>query len=254
MQQRDFVLLFGLVLIVGGLAIVVVLIWWSRASRDRQSASGQSSPQHSPSGVGPPPSQVGPVMGSQEATLMNVSAVADRVCMHCGKVVAEGRQRLCNHCGLEFAPKVDPYPALVAGAPPTFVRTYRGAQQVDTTVAFQKDAAELAKYGYTPTTQSWAQGQWGCGAFLVALLLCILLIGFLVFIYMLLVKPVGTLTVTYTRNETVAAPTPAPVAISPASGPGSVRERLAQLDELHGSGVVTDEEYAAKRAKILDEI
>jgi hypothetical protein len=80
---------------------------------------------------------------------------------------------------------------------PTIVRIYRGRQQADAITAFQADATELAKHGYTPTTQSWAQGQWGCGAFLVALLLCILLIGFLIFIYMLVVKPEGTLTVTY---------------------------------------------------------
>lgn len=36
-------------------------------------------------------------------------------------------------------------------------------------------------------------------AFTVALLLCLLLIGILVFIYMLVVKPDGTLTVTYSR-------------------------------------------------------
>jgi hypothetical protein len=26
-----------------------------------------------------------------------------RVCVHCGKVVAADRDRLCNHCGLTFA-------------------------------------------------------------------------------------------------------------------------------------------------------
>lgn len=26
-----------------------------------------------------------------------------RVCVHCGKVVATDRERLCNHCGLPFA-------------------------------------------------------------------------------------------------------------------------------------------------------
>ena len=80
---------------------------------------------------------------------------------------------------------------------PTIVRIYRGRQQADAITAFQADAAELSKHGYAPTTQSWAQGQWGCGAFLVALLLCIVLVGFLVFIYLLVVKPEGTLTVTY---------------------------------------------------------
>lgn len=152
----------------------------------------------------------------------------------------------------DAAPDEIPYPALIADSPANIVRTYRGWQQADAAGAFQADAGELAKQGYAPTTQSWAQGQWGCGAFLVAVLLCFLLIGFLVFIYMLLVKPQGTLTVTYMRSENVAVPTPAPG--SPASGRRSVRERLAQLDELHGAGFVTEEEYAAKRNKILDEI
>jgi hypothetical protein len=137
---------------------------------------------------------------------MTVPPGVDRVCIHCGKVVDKDRQRLCNHCGLPFAADGEPYEALVAANPPTIVRTYRGPQQADTTATFQADAAELAKYGYYPTTQSWAQGQWGCGAFLVALLLCFLLVGFLVFIYMLVVKPEGTLTVTYTHAAVAAEP------------------------------------------------
>ena len=79
---------------------------------------------------------------------------------------------------------------------PIVVRTYRGSQS-SATNAFQNDAARLAAQGYVPISQSWAPGSWGCGAFLVALLLCLLLIGILVFIYMLIVKPAGTLTVTY---------------------------------------------------------
>ena len=81
--------------------------------------------------------------------------------------------------------------------PPIIVRVYRGAQQEDATRDFQVDAANLAQSGYQPTSQSWAAGQWGCGAFLFALLLCIILIGILVFAYMLIVHPSGTLTVTY---------------------------------------------------------
>jgi uncharacterized membrane protein len=188
--------------------------------------------------------------------IMTTPAGADRTCIHCGKVVAKDREWLCNHCGLRFIPEVDPYEALVAANLPTLIRTYRGAQQGDTTASFQADAAELAKYGYSPTTQSWAQGQWGAGAWIVALLLCIVVIGLLVFVYMLIVKPDGTLTVTFTRNATGAAPVataPTPSS-APAFAQGSVRERLAQLDELHGAGVVTDEEYAAKRAKILEDL
>ncbi len=78
----------------------------------------------------------------------------------------------------------------------TIVKTYKGSQK-KATAAFSADAAKMAAKGYYPTSQTWAQGSWGCGSFLVALLLCVGLIGIIVFIYMLLVKPAGTLTVTY---------------------------------------------------------
>jgi hypothetical protein len=82
--------------------------------------------------------------------------------------------------------------------PGTIVRVYKGKQQVDANPAFAQDAASLANQGYFPSTQSWAQGQWGCGAWLIAALF-ILLFGFglLIIAYMLIVKPAGSLTVTY---------------------------------------------------------
>lgn len=86
--------------------------------------------------------------------------------------------------------------------PQTIVRTYKGNQSA-ATAAFQKDAKRLAAEGYHPTTQTWAAGSYGCGAFLIALLLCLVLIGFVVFIYMLIVPPPGTLTVTYEIRQTV---------------------------------------------------
>jgi hypothetical protein len=55
----------------------------------------------------------------------------------------------------------------------------------------------MAAKGYFPTAQTWAPGQWEAGAFIVALLLCFFLVGFLALIYMLIVKPEGALTVTY---------------------------------------------------------
>ena len=79
------------------------------------------------------------------------------------------------------------------------VKSYKGSQS-GAASAFQRDAAKLAERGYFPISQSWAQGTWGCGAFVVALILCIVLVGILVFIYMLLVKPAGTLTVTYEKR------------------------------------------------------
>ena len=76
------------------------------------------------------------------------------------------------------------------------VKTYVGSQ-ANATKQFQDDAIKMAAKGYVPTSQSWAPGAYGCGSFLFALLLCFLIVGFLVFIYMLLVKPDGTLSVTY---------------------------------------------------------
>ena len=67
--------------------------------------------------------------------------------------------------------------------------------------AFRADASHMAKTGYYPTSQSYAQGSYGCGQFILALLLCFLLIGIIIFIYMLIVKPDGILSVTYEYRE-----------------------------------------------------
>jgi uncharacterized protein UPF0547 len=85
------------------------------------------------------------------------------------------------------------------------VKTYKGSE-ADATLAFQKDAGVMAANGWYPTSQSYAPGSYGCGAFLVALLLCFVVIGVIVFIYMLLVKPAGVLSVTY--EQRVSAPAP----------------------------------------------
>jgi len=76
------------------------------------------------------------------------------------------------------------------------VKTYKGNKE-KATASFKKDADKMAEKGYFPTTQSWAEGTWGCLAFLFALLLFVVIIGILIFIYMLIVKPEGTLSVTY---------------------------------------------------------
>lgn len=78
----------------------------------------------------------------------------------------------------------------------SIVRTYRGKQSVAQR-SFLKDAEKQEAQGYLPVSEKWEPGSYGCMGFLVALLLCFILIGFLVFVYMILVKPPGTLTVTY---------------------------------------------------------
>ena len=88
----------------------------------------------------------------------------------------------------------------------TVVKAYKGSQST-ATAKFQADVAGMAAQGYTPASQSWAPGAYGCGSFIFALLLCFVLIGFLIFVYMLIVKPEGTLTVTYTRKVAEAEKT-----------------------------------------------
>ncbi|MGA3372907.1 MAG: zinc ribbon domain-containing protein [Terracidiphilus sp.] len=76
------------------------------------------------------------------------------------------------------------------------VRRYIGSQD-GAMETYQSDSVKMAAEGYFPTSQVWTPGEYGCGAFLLALLLCVVLIGILVFLYMLIVKPDGTLTVIY---------------------------------------------------------
>ena len=80
------------------------------------------------------------------------------------------------------------------------LKEYQGGKEATAAALFKNDSVKLAAQGYFPTSQSWAPGRWEPRAFLLALLLCFIFIGFLVFIYMLVVKPEGTLTVTYQRR------------------------------------------------------
>ncbi len=48
-----------------------------------------------------------------------------------------------------------------------------------------------------------------------------------------------------------AAPAPAPAAPAPASSAADMVAVLKQLGELHADGTLTDEEFAAQKAKIL---
>ena len=87
------------------------------------------------------------------------------------------------------------------------VKTYQGDQE-QAFIAFQVDTSKMAAYGYFPTAQTWTAGSYGAGAFVLATLLCFVFVGFLVFIYMLIVKPDGALSVTYelrSESEGVAS-------------------------------------------------
>lgn len=77
-------------------------------------------------------------------------------------------------------------------------KTYKG-QPRKAQRLFEGDKRRLAKKGWTPVSERYEQGTWGCLAFTVALLLFIVIIGIIVFLYLLIVKPDGTLFVTYER-------------------------------------------------------
>jgi hypothetical protein len=175
------------------------------------------------------------------------------------------------------APVESPYEALVADGPPTIVRTYRGAQQADTTAVFQKEAAELVKRRYSPTSQSWAAAD-RTGALVGSLLGgLIMLWGILVVgggtsigIVLLVVggstallaqaasPSGGSLAVTYERRDQSSsaplAPAGSPATQAVESPFSNIEARLATLERLRAAGTITQDEFAARRNKILDEI
>ena len=61
---------------------------------------------------------------------------------------------------------------------------------------------------------------------------------------MLIVKPDGTLTVTYIKSV------PAVVASESAPAPSTLSKRLTQLDAAREAGLISSEEHAEKRSQI----
>ncbi|RYF40757.1 MAG: zinc ribbon domain-containing protein, partial [Cytophagaceae bacterium] len=82
----------------------------------------------------------------------------------------------------------------------TVVKTYQGRER-DAMEEFRRDAEKMAAQGFHPISQTYAPGTYGCLSFLAALALCFILIGFVIFVYMIIVKPAGTLTVTYAKAD-----------------------------------------------------
>lgn len=126
---------------------------------------------------------------------------------------------------------------------------YKGSPQ-DAAAQFQRDAAAAAADGYYPVSQQYTPGSWGCAAFLVALLLCIVLIGILIFIYLIIVKPAGMLVVVYEYRPPESAP-PLPPEAQPRPMPDPTAA-LSSLADMRDKGLITAEEYEAKKKDLLD--
>ena len=82
----------------------------------------------------------------------------------------------------------------------TLIRVYKGSPET-ANLLFAKDAETLSNEGYVPTSQSYQYGQHSTGAFIVALFLLIFCIGIIVLLYLIMKKPDGALTVTYTLKS-----------------------------------------------------
>ena len=88
-------------------------------------------------------------------------------------------------------------PAELAGTPLILVREYKG-KQGEATSHFRADSIELAAKGYFPKWQTWAPGEWPSKAYVLAGLLILFFgVGILVLVYLFIVEPDGTFTVTY---------------------------------------------------------
>lgn len=104
--------------------------------------------------------------------------------------------------------------AMPRGDQRVIVRAYRARSQQAAAPQMQADAERLAAAGYAPVAQSWAQGSWGAGAFILAIILILLFgLGLLLLLALLIWRPAGTLTVTYELREQATPPSaPAPPA------------------------------------------
>ncbi len=80
---------------------------------------------------------------------------------------------------------------------PFVVRTYTGREQQDVVARYVSDAETLATRGYEPVGQSWGDGQWDAALFVLALILSLFGIGLILLAYMAIIRPSGSLVVTY---------------------------------------------------------
>ncbi len=128
----------------------------------------------------------------------------------------------------------------------TVTRTYKG-NPATSAAEFERDARSMAEQGYYPISQQYTPGSWGCGAFLVALLLAVVLIGILIFIYLIVVKPDGTLVVTYEHRVSTPIPNTQPTVADPLSA-------IDALAKMRDAGHITTADYEAKKAELLERL
>lgn len=145
--------------------------------------------------------------------------------------------------------------------PPIIVKSFRAKSQAKAGAALQADAAWAGQEGYRPVSQSWAEGGRTPAASLFVGLGVLCLVGGLFFIPLFLFaliflvigvasgKGDGQLTVTYQRPD---HPDPVVAAATP-----PVADHLGALESLtamRDRGLITVEQYEAKKAELLNRI
>ena len=104
------------------------------------------------------------------------------------------------------------------------LRTYGAARPSDAIVWYQRDLYHLVEHGYLPSTQSWIPGQWSGWAFLATILLMPIYVGFIILVYLLIVRPHGTMVATYVRRDLMTSS----VVAGPVGGSFAVGQTLPE--------------------------
>jgi hypothetical protein len=157
-----------------------------------------------------------------------------RTCINCGKQVAPDRKQRCNHCGEWFYIPEDPLGIKAATEEwtlPVVVRSYDADATGKERMA--KEVAELGLHGYEPTTQSEDGGHVHAGRL-------ILTGGLSIFAGKAGIRSDGRLTVTFAKAPSQAMTDPI--------------DQLRRLAELRDAGVVTPDEFEAKKADLLSRL
>ena len=173
-----------------------------------------------------------------------------------------------------WTPQPPPSPD-ASGDGPTIARSYAARTPAEASRAFTEEAERLAARGYRPALQFWADPDRSAGTairvggvlvalvsllFLPVPIITILLLAVAAFLFVLGGSSAGdgTLTVTYERavDPAVEVQTPAPGAAAelPDDVTVETRSRLLGLAQLRDDGLITPDEYAAKRAGVLAEL
>lgn len=86
--------------------------------------------------------------------------------------------------------------------PKEVVKKYVG-KEINAREEFRRDRVRMQENGYHVISEVYVPGQYSAFTYIVAVLLLLIFVGILILFYMLIVKPDGTLIVTYEYREEI---------------------------------------------------